>query len=274
MIDGWVVRAVWAGIEAYWVVKGYEHPDWGVVVVPYRVLGKRYPTKPDPVIFPGLEVYLDCMGRAVPVMPYKRVTTFIDPIYALKLRLNDLPEAIKELVEQVGAEGLTGSWAVMNETPQSDVDLLSFNKESYKALRDLALEGSLSHCPRKPKWGHQPPPRKSVLDACYKGVPFTLRILRMREKIPCSTRRWLVKRYSGRIEIRDIGEGFLTPARYEAFIPGLGSLILETWHTRYYEWPPGIYDVNLVIYYVEGEGYVASPDLYGRMEPAWRHNLR
>lgn len=43
MIDGWIVRAVWAGISAYWVVKGYEHPEWGVVAVPYRVMRGEIP---------------------------------------------------------------------------------------------------------------------------------------------------------------------------------------------------------------------------------------
>jgi hypothetical protein len=274
LIDGWIVRASWAGVEAYWIVKGYEHPDWGVVVVPYRVLGKRYPTRPDPTLFPGIEARLECMGRPVPVMPYKRITLTINPARALRLRLRDLPEAVRELVEYVNAEGLTGSWAVFQESPQSDVDLISYRRDSYKALKDLAAEGSLQPCPREPKWGPQPPPRRSLLDACYKGAPFTLRILRTREKMPCTTKRWLIGRYRGEVVITDIGEGFLTPARYEAFIPGVGSAILETWHTRYYEIPPGVYSVDLAIYYVEGEGYVASPDLYGRIKPARLGGLR
>ncbi|GAB6148346.1 hypothetical protein [Stetteria hydrogenophila] len=273
MIDGWIVRAAWGGVDAYWVVKGYEHPEWGVVAVPYRVMGRRLPSRPDPALFPGLEARLDCMGREVPVIPRRAVYAVVDPESALRLRLRDLPEPVRELVEHVEAEGLTGSWAVAAERPGSDVDLITFNRGAYEALRDLAAEGSLKPCPREPKWGPKPPPRAGLLDACYKGVPFTLRILRRREPLPCTARRWLTRWHRGPVELRPTGEEFLVPARYDAYIPGLGWVTLETWHTRYQELPPGVYEARLALYYVDGDGYVASPDLHGGLEPSRGHSL-
>lgn len=273
MIDGWIVRAVWAGISAYWVVKGYEHPEWGVVAVPYRVMGERYPAAWYPHVFPGVDAWLDCMGRRVPVLPLNRIVNVIDPGVALRLRWLDLPAAARELAEHVEAEGLTGSWAVAVEGRGSDVDLISFNREAYRALRDLAVEGLLTPCPRRPKWGPRAPRRRSLLDACYKGVPFTLRILRVRYRKPCTAKRWLLGRYKGGAVLRDIGESHLIPARYELVAPGIGSLTLETWHTRFQELPEGAYNVDVAVYYSEGEGLIASPDIDGGMEPARRNNL-
>lgn len=267
MIDGWLVRASWGGDSVVWVVVGYEHPEWGVVAVPYRVACRRV-SPLSSGLAPGFEAWLPCMGRKVPVVEYSRIHWSIDPEAALRVRLRDLPQPARELVELVQAEGLTGSWALGMEGPGSDVDLISYTEESLKALSDAAEEGLVTPCRRRPKWGPPPPwAGLRLVDACYNGVPYTLRVLRLREPLPCTRRRWALGRASGRILIVEALSPSL-PARYRVVLPDGGEAVMETWHTRYTMLPPGAYEGDVALYYSEGEGLVASPDLQGRLEPA------
>ena len=269
MIDGWLVRASLSGLDAVWVVVGYEHPEWGVVVVPYRVAGRRVPPKPS-WLAPGSDAWLDCMGRRVPVVDRSRIHWYIDPEAALRSRLRDLPSPARELAELVEAEGLTGSWALGAEGPASDVDLISYTEEAIKALRDAAAEGLVEACQRKPKWGPPAPPAAGgvrLTDACYKGVPYTLRILRHRDPLPCTRRRWAIGKWAGRLRIVAT-VSLALPATYRVILEGLGEAMMQTWHTRYTMLPPGLYEAELTLYHSEGEGLVVSPDLYGRLEPA------
>ncbi len=278
MIDGWLARAPMAGLDAVWLVKGYEHPEWGYVAVPYRIGGSRL----------GLgEAFslacqygycrrLDCMPRRVPVLPAGHIVQAVDPEEALRARLRDLPPQARELVEILGPGGLglTGSWAIMGEGPESDVDLVAYNPGVYGALEDLAEEGLIRDCPRLLERDGRRGVRRAgrrLLDSCYRGVPYTLRILRERGPLPCRCRRTSIGQVEGVLVVVG-GEGHLTPARYQAIAPGLGRVVLESWRTRYHELQPGVYRVRGLAFEDECLGYtVISPDIGGGLEPARGH---
>ena len=283
MIEGWIVRTTVNGVEESWLVKGYSHPEEGLVAVPYRRGGLRLEPFQYHVHAPNWTLkHVKCTGRTVPVLEWDRITGVVDPETILRVRLFELPESIRSLLDVLNPDwaGLTGSWAVYVETPDSDVDLLVYGEGVYKALEDLGEEGLISQC-RRGKWWHSLHPeyrsglggelQQRLLDSCIRGYPYTIRILRRTTPAPCSENITYLGKIEGPIEISTGWESHLTPARYRVRILGLDSsteAILETWHTRYMELPGGLYRARLSLFLDSNGRLIVSPDIDGSLEPA------
>ncbi len=256
-VDGWIVYT--SEPPLFWLVKGYEHPWDGVVAVPYRLAwGSRLePSSYLSAAPPWSLRLLPCIGRLAPVVPWGMVAAVLDPSAALKL--HGLPPELGELLEHVGAEwaGLTGSRLTGHWGPGSDYDLLVLPSDplgAVEALRGLAGEGLISGCPGM---------RGSLVDACYRGVPYTLRLLRTLSPRGCEGFTASLGLWRGLVELGDAGhEAYLVPARYPLRIPGVGEAVLETWRTRYQGLRPGCYEASLELFEREGM-VVASPDIAG-----------
>ncbi|MCE4602882.1 MAG: hypothetical protein F7C08_01210 [Desulfurococcales archaeon] len=266
-IEGWIIRGLLGGVTIYWKVSGYMHPPGELVVTPYRIENRRVDPGHKP--FGAGVRYMPCIGRPVNV-ERRGAGVEVDPSHILKLRLGDLKVArphIVELLEILNPEwaGLTGSWAIFQESKHSDVDLLAYQGDGwdiYKALEDLKDEGLVTHCPGryhanvKRIHGHQ------LLDACYKGQRYTLRILETIEARECTgytvPHGWI----HARITIEEPLAPHRVPALYRATIEGMGRVVLETWHTRYQEIAPAIYVARIHLFYTPN-GVRASPDLGG-----------
>lgn len=255
-----------------WYVKGYEHPPWGYVVVPYRG---------SPGMLAKL-VYLPCVGRDVYVLLKRFVAEVIDPERALKE--SNVDKRIKELIDLLNPEwaGLTGSRAVGLARPKSDYDVLLYSsrpEELYRTLRDLRDQGLIGECALEERW------RKvsdtfdydsfvrlhslKVLDSCFKGVPYTIRVLAESRARECSSTYFTLGHISSQALVKDVGAGYLTPATYAARLLDLNlDATITTWRTRYQELPSGTYFVNALLQLrLPGKELVVEPDLGGYLRP-------
>ena len=277
VVEGWILvdRA-----GAVWLVKGYEHPDVGFVVQRYPH-GRRGSPR-------GLAVsmYLDCTGREVDVLRLADVARAVDP--ALALKSERLPGQLQELLDvlQPSWAGLTGSRALGLASATSDYDLLIYDADAsriYRALRDLAEDGLVGECEpdlRASKVADTFGRREfellhplKLLDSCYKGVPYTIRILASERSSPCSSRFSSLGWVEGLLEVEDASRAYLTPSRYGARLSGLGDVVLYTWRTRYQELPAGQYYVVALAQRNEDERSIyLVPDIGGVLRPAalWR----
>jgi predicted nucleotidyltransferase len=277
-VEGWIVETNLLGLRELWVVRGYRHPHGYLVVSPY-VMGGRRVKQYDWGSVPGwLLSYIPCIGRTAPLMPMGRVLRTVDPESVLRVRRNDLPPAVIELLDIMGPEwaGITGSWAVMGESPGSDVDLLVYGNhwEMYRALLDLRSEGKVKPCMvaeryskvmDKISWSsYSKLVEHRVLDSCYKGIPYTIRILRRLDVEPCEGMVARIGVYRGPFRVVEAVEPHLTPARYLVEIGGV-EVLMETWHTRFMELPKGLYRGYLELFYERGVT-IASPDIVGSIE--------
>lgn len=258
-VDGWILYT--SEPPLFWLVKGYEHPWEGLVAVPYRLAwGSRLEPSDYAYTAPPWSIkFLPCIGRVAPVVPRSMITFVLDPESAL--RRNGLPWQLAELLEHVGAEwaGLTGSRLTGHSGPGSDYDLLILPlspEGAVSALTELASEGLISRCPGM---------RGSLVDACYRGVPYTLRLLRSVTPRGCEGFTASLGRWRGLVEVGNAGpEAYLVPARYPLRIPGVGEAVLESWRTRYQGLRPGCYEASLEVFEREGVT-VASPDIGGSL---------
>jgi predicted nucleotidyltransferase len=286
-IEGWLVEAPLGGELTYFIVKGYEHPDEGVIAIPYRMGARRIL---DPIAYtnrvcPWILKELDCMPRPTPIVNWREVIKCIDPIRVLKERLSQLPESVRYILGKLDYElaGLTGSWALGLERESSDIDILVYGDNVYGSLVALAEEGLIKPCPPRLDRVREPLafllyPLKLV-EACWAGVRVTLRILRWDARIPCR-RRIPLGRFRAVVKLIDIGESYLVPARYRLVVvkqsegPRVERAVLETWRTRYQEMPPGIYEVDGVAW-IEEDSVIVSPDIEGKVaSEAWEPGNR
>jgi len=209
----------------------------------------------------------------------------VNPRIALRMRWNRLPKVIRSIIERLDYEwiGLTGSWALGLEGPQSDVDLLVYGNTVYDSILDLANRGLIKPCP--PRYDRVKEAFTSMLyplklvEACWEGVRVTLRILRSITRLPCK-RRIPLGPFKAIVELIDIGESHLVPARYRVRVinlhhgPRVSEVVLETWRTRYQELPPGLYKVAGDAW-LEEDSIIVSPDIGGSMAPySWEHPYR
>ena len=265
--EGWLVRR-----DGVWMVRGYEHPPGKLIVVPYRVPASQ--TK-------GQErrKYLECVGRSAFVVDRERAD-LVDPAEALKRA--PLPAQARELLDLIAPSwaGLTGSYALGLQRPDSDVDLLAYTSrphEVYRALADLREEGLVSDCRQDVRFEKERDsftysefallhPLK-LLDSCFRRMPYTLRLLRFVEEMPCQSRFSPIGWVEFIGEVRG-GEPYLTPAIYNVKADGMGDVLLMTWRTRYQELPEGRYLIRGLLQRdeVKGQLYVV-PDLGGRVRP-------
>jgi len=283
LIDGWLIRASLYGLVDFWLVKGYVHPEDSVVAVPYRHRS---------LIVAYRLRFLPCIGREVPLVRRSEIVDYVDPTSAFRVRRRDLPESILELIDILNPEvvGLTGSWALLSERPRSDVDLIVYDKDPlrlYRALVELRDENKISQCRsweemrRKisSTWILTEYLRGRLLESCYRGSPYTLRILRRTEPLPCRGSLHPPGRAERlKVFIRSSEESFLVPARYPVtLLEGPAWLLSyvnekntrvshETWRTRYQTLKEGIYIVeNSLLVSGESEVIIAV-DPQGRVE--------
>ncbi|MCX8195490.1 MAG: hypothetical protein N3F67_00165 [Acidilobaceae archaeon] len=271
-IEGWPLRVRAWGVEEIWIARGYRHPVGYIVSTPYRRGRERL--KPYQLSnAPSWSLrWVDCIGREAPLVKEGEATA-IDPERALRERRGDLWREVLELLDYLSPEwaGLTGSWAVFAEGPGSDVDLLLYG-DFYSALKDLREEGLVAPCGRFEKvrdflsWeDYLKLYRLKLLDACFRGRPYTIRALRTLEEEPCGRPVVYAGRYVGEVEIVEGREAHLTPARYRARLGG-EEVELESWHTRYAELPEGRYFASLRLT-LEGGVLKGSPDIDGFLRP-------
>ncbi len=265
--EGWLLRDAVSG--SYWVVKGYEHPSDRLIVVPYRASAGG----------PAVPEYLPCIGRTA-LTVRRDLVEAIDPVRAL--RSASLPGEVHELLDRLGSQwaGLTGSYAINAQGPTSDVDLLVYSDRAsdlYGALRDLRADGLIGECNQEIRYLKEKDsfarseflllhPLK-LLDSCYKGVPYTLRILRAAEERPCSSRFTSLGFVTLRGSLKGL-EPYMTPARYVLSSSGVGEVYLVSWRTRYQELPDGVYLVRGLLQRDENMGSLyLVPDLGGYVRP-------
>jgi len=265
--EGWLLRDAVSG--SYWVVKGYEHPSDRLIVVPYRASAGG----------PAVPEYLPCIGRTA-LTVRRDLVDAIDPVRAL--RSASLPGEVHELLDRLGSQwaGLTGSYAINAQGPTSDVDLLVYSERAadlYGALRDLRADGLIGECNQEIRYLKEKDsfarseflllhPLK-LLDSCYKGVPYTLRILRAAEERPCSSRFTSLGFVTLRGSLKGL-EPYMTPARYVLSSSGVGEVYLLSWRTRYQELPDGVYLVRGLLQRDENMGSLyLVPDLGGYVRP-------
>ncbi len=268
-IEGWI--AGWHGI--YWKISGYMHPETGLVAVPYRGKNRLEPTTDIPW---QPKHYISCIGRKVYTIP--RHANLINPYRVLKLRLNDLKDkrpGIVDLLDVLSPEwaGLTGSWAVWSESESSDVDLLVYGKDVYKTLIDLQREGRIRWCPGKHNLRLPRLHGIQLLDACYLGNKYTIRILKTLDEMECNGYiRIPIAALTSPAEINPV-RPYTVPATYIIHLEGVGRAVMETWHTRYQELAPGRYIVKYTLFYeIPGDRLIASPDLGGWIARVDDHN--
>ena len=254
------------------MVRGYEHPVEGLIVTPYKAPA-------DVMTSVERRVYLECVGRTVPVIG-RGGAEIVDPAEALKRAT--VPPQARELIDVIAPSwaGLTGSYALGLQRPDSDVDILVYSRrphEAYRALADLREEGLVADCRQDLRYAKERDsfnyPEFSLLhplkllDSCFRGLPYTLRILRLAQERPCESRftplGWVA--FVG--EVRG-GEPYLTPAVYSVRPDAVGEVLMMTWRTRYQELPEGRYFISGLLQRdeVKGQLYVV-PDLGGRVRP-------
>ncbi|MEM0340467.1 MAG: hypothetical protein QXV55_02435 [Acidilobaceae archaeon] len=277
-IEGWTVVVSRRGSLDFMVVRGYRHPDWGLIVSPYTIFSRRVKSYDFSWVEDILE-RVDCIGRRVPVARYSSVISYIDPEKALKVRRDELDSRVLELIDVISPEwsGLTGSWATFSENLKSDVDLLIYSdpEEVYKVLRDLREERSIAPCDLEKRAKkiedlldlryYELISQTRLLDSCYKGYPYTLRVLRTLEREPCSALVYNLGRYEGMLRIKNALGAFAVPALYEVELIDIGlKAVLETWHTRFAELPKGFYMARVSLFEERGT-LKTSPDIDGWM---------
>ncbi len=277
-IESWIIETNLLGLRELWMVRGYRHPCNHIVASPYMIGGRRV-KQYDWSTIPGwLVEYIPCIGRVAPLIPRGKVVRVIDPESVLRIRRNDLPKAIIELLDIITPEwaGVTGSWAILEERFSSDVDILIYgdHDDMYRALLDLRVEGKIEPCRVTERYqkvkdmlswsSYSKLVKLRVLDSCYKNTPYTLKILRKLEMEACEGIIAEIGVYIGPLKIVKALESHLTPARYIVDINGV-DVLMESWHTRFMELPEGSYVGYLKLFYNKGV-VVASPDIVGWLE--------
>jgi predicted nucleotidyltransferase len=277
-IESWIVESSVLGSRELWMVRGYRHPEDYVVVSPYIIGGSKVKQYDWSGVPEWIIKYVPCIGRRAPLLPRRSITRIIDPAGVLKARRNDIPQAIVELLDIIAPEwaGITGSWAVFEEKPSSDVDIIVYgnHKAIYRVLLDLKVDGVIESCMVEERYlkvkdrlswtSYSKLATLKVLDSCYKGVPYTIKILRRLDREPCGDFIVDMGAYRGALRIVKTLESHLTPARYIVDIGGIEAL-METWHMRYMELPEGLYIGHLELFDERG-ATICSPDLVGSLE--------
>ncbi|MCE4624673.1 MAG: nucleotidyltransferase domain-containing protein [Desulfurococcales archaeon] len=286
-VDGCIVVLSVSGSILYAYVKGYLHPDHALVVQPYRAPDCRSP--------PSMPVrYVDCIGRSVHMARYSSVVEVFEPGSALAGAYERLPDPIKEMLDKAPVDwaGLTGSYAVGCEGRESDVDLIVYSREPERLLGWLQRErgrGVVRQCKpqrviskRRDRRDYAITPQhviSSLVESCYRGVPYTLKILRRLSPRHCMERS-PIQIPLGRVRIRadleaDPVESILTPARYRLenasgsrVLKDGDTVFLESFRTRYAGLRSGSYIVEGELFLdVENNFFIISPDLAGGV---WR----
>ncbi len=280
------------GFLEYYYVRGYEHPIRGYIVEPYRGAtcgGKR---RGNQIL--AVENTIPYFGRSVYLLDLSDVHNVINPLSALEVTYSYFPARIRSLIEALASYqvGLTGSWAIGCEKRDSDIDLViyEFDEDLIRILQRYADQGLIKQCRslnliiRKRNgrrdistlYAHV---ANSLLDSCFQGVPYTIRILRRNEpQIINELENRYIKLGSTSIfvKIENTGiEGYLTPARYRSKIlrildqdsiamHSIKEVLIESWRTRYTEIRPGNYIVKGELFLDLWEDIIIlSPDFEG-----------
>jgi len=273
LVDGVIVYSL-DPLPAWYIVRGYDHPPGLVIAQPYRA-----PDCGPPPPVPTTSV--ECLATRYWALDRRAIAWRLWPEDTWKTRA---PPSLVEMLDAIGAwwRGLTGSRAVACESTHSDYDVLaavSDPAEALEALASMRRRGLIRQCKhgdvlmkrgrRHPRDAglHPSLVEESLTDSCYRGTPYTLRILRRITDADCG----LPRARLGRVRVKAILHGgpdsILVPARYPAE-SSIGPLTVETWRTRYQGLPTGTYLVEGDLYVERGElvltpdhgGYIALPE--------------
>ncbi len=291
-VDGVIVAVSGWSIPRYYMVRGYTHTEDYITVEPYRLFNcKRHGIEPMHILHP-------CLGVVVSVIPRDSIVWRVPHGRQL-----ELPGRIKRFLEEfkdfLGLDDLwvTGSYAVACEGYSSDVDIIAlYDDNVVKTLRDLASEGIVNQCQherilmkrrvRGPAGAGLDRVKvdSSLLDSCFRGVPYTLRLLSTLWEEPC--RNPLIPIGTVRVRVRiTSGSPYTVPARYRGEVVELiegeqvsGEVTIESWRTRYQELSPGLYEVTGLARIASRSGRIIIwPDMDGVIRSvegdAWSDNL-
>ncbi len=280
MFEGWHIKTKHNNKDIIWIIKGYEHPKDGFISIPYRISGVRINVDEIYNEIKDYYLYLDCVGKKVPVVKKDEILEYYDPEEIYQKSINILPKNIIELINYLKPQyvGLIGSYALGYQKSSSDIDLILYgnNSEIYENLLQIKRKGLIFNCvDRYDKVSNTMTrneyklfAQRRVLDSCYKGIPFTIRILRQIYSDQCNSIYKTLGSFKGEIEIYDNKENFLVPSFYLAHSLDLGKVEIMTWHTRYMELPLGRYYVEGIIQLnVKDNKLIIVPDQGGRIDP-------
>jgi len=256
LVDGVILIASPHGTPAYYIVRGYTHTEEHVIVEPYRELSCKRLKETLEVI------YHPCLGTGVPQIPRDRIISKI-PGYNQKYLSRRARRVVEELRDTLGLEEVwvTGSHAISCEEPNSDIDIIALYKPGIiKALKDLAKEGVISQCQEDRilmKRINKGPRgialdlwkiKSSILDSCFRGTPYTLRLILYQWEQPCRDPQIPLGKIALSLKLEPASP-YTVPATYRGVPlskdPAIDEeVIVETWRTRYQELPTGFYKVK------------------------------
>lgn len=258
-IDGVIVEAVVGGLPGYYMVRGYTHPPRYVIVEPYKNVNCKGRPK-------AYTKYIHCLGVTTTIVERRNVLRIISTPRTLELLPTSFREPLEEFIEYLGIEwaSLTGSFAVNCERQDSDVDLLALYKPGiWRALEDLYGDGLIRQCKTRhilEKRSRGPGGEalsiermeKSLTDSCYKGIPYTLRLITSISDYPCYRPLIPLGFVDVVLSLRPIGEPITVPTRYlgkvvrvyRGVVEERDEVVVETWRTRYQELGDGYYRVR------------------------------
>lgn len=261
--------------EPVWtIVRGYRHPDGYIIVEPYRRLdcGRQLHLRKEKI---------HCLGTLYYKLPKHRLVLH-DPNEALAILKPRTRQLIEELASKIDAAyyGITGSQAIACASPVSDYDIVIYGvpDDVGERLEKLRVKGLINQCkwdtiitkrrPRHPGDVALDTARikKSLVDSCYRGLPYTLRILERLNEEACGEPLVPLGVYEGPATIVEAVDPYIVPARYIIELEGLGEAILETWRTRYQELAPARYIIRVSLR-LDGGRLTATPDHGGYI--AW-----
>ncbi|MCE4618949.1 MAG: nucleotidyltransferase domain-containing protein [Desulfurococcales archaeon] len=258
-VDGVIVEAVVEGLPGYYMVRGYTHTPRYVIVEPYKNVNCKGSPK-------AYTKYIHCLGVATTIIERGNVLRILSMPRTLELLPRSFRGQLEEFIEYLGIEwaALTGSFAVNCERQDSDIDLLALYKPGvWRTLRDLYDDGLIRQCKTRhilEKRSRGPGGEalsidrmeKSLTDSCYKGIPYTLRLITSISDYPCYKPLIPLGFIDVELSLRPIGEPITVPTRYlgkvvrvyRGVVEERNEIVVETWRTRYQELSDGYYRVR------------------------------
>ncbi len=291
--EGTIVEYSIGGLIGYGYVKGYIQPPGKLVIQPYRMVGCLKST------LPILRSHLPCiaLGRSVPLLDVNRILRILSPWRAYRDLKHKLPGGIIELLNilEPDLRGITGSWALGCEGPNSDVDILVYSKDPEvlsERLLKLQHRGIIKQCSlervKRKRLGRNDFSLsdyhilRSPVESCIDGTPYTLRVLRepySRLCEPYEPGSVLLGQAEVIVDLKsEEPDNILVPSRYRATVLSVSNsrftwlsgrqTVIESWRTRYSFLESGRYLIRGELFIdINTGGLKITPDFVGGV---WR----
>ncbi len=259
LVDGVLLLAGTEQGVAWYRVAGFHHHRDRVYAIPYRKTDCRPHSR-------GIRAWSQCLGIHAPMLPRGAVVDVVAPRPSTVLPPG-IHRVLGEFLSKLGFDEsevfVTGSHAVGCAGEGSDVDIVApYSSGVIEELRVLRGRGLVSQCRLgtvASKRGRGPGGvaldedriMESLLDSCYRGVPYTLRLLQRSVEGECLGARVPVGEARIVAELIPLSP-YTVPALYrlrvlhaENDVVDRGiDITLVTWRTRYQELPRGVYRVR------------------------------